>query len=229
MRRPETVPQLRLVVRKLDEPKQDTTSPKKRKQRAVSGAPNQVLAWTGFRNDHDMEIKRRKLEQAEDQSAYVDAAAAGDIHRLAHHMGVAAPSVEQDVKTMTDALRMLLKCVEKVEHNDQEGRDLVCRLSGPVMAAIAIIHEKQLSELKHATGKMHHLNDTELPENKSRDTRQAQSIKILASLALTHTTLISNLLFFLLLLARPAQWSYSNSRSRGITASLRKRPCADLR
>jgi hypothetical protein len=178
MRRPETVPQLQLVVRTLDEPKQDTTSPKKRKQRAVSGAPNQVLAWTGFNNDHDMELKRRKLEQAEDPSAHIDAAAAGDLHRMAHHLGVADASVEQDVKTVADALRTLLKCIEKVEYNDQSRRDLVYRLSGPVMAAMDIVHEKQLSELAQATKRMDELNHNtvaKLLENESRETQQSRT------------------------------------------------------
>jgi hypothetical protein len=189
--RPETVPQLKKVVPELNrfidtdscthkpasqkissdsvmhdvpmsESEQETTSPKKRKGRAPSGAPNQVFAWNTFTHDPSIDLKRRKFEQAENPSAHINMTFAGDLHRMAAHLGVADPdpSADQDpeTKTVADALRMLLDCIEKVKPDDQHSRHLLRRLSGPIMEAAEIAHRKeifeQVAKLTRSTKKM---------------------------------------------------------------------------
>jgi hypothetical protein len=152
------------------EPQHESVSPKKRKDRAISGVSSQVSSWNGFSHHRNVELKRRKLEQAENPNAHVDPTLQADLHRMAHHVGVSEPNTSTDddaeTKTVAEALRLLLDCIERGKSSDQHQQNFIRRLSVPIFDAMELTHDevditlsKQLSELSQATRKMGELND----------------------------------------------------------------------
>jgi hypothetical protein len=148
----------------LKNPKHGAVSPKKRKNRAVSGA-------TIIRHDspqtRDTELKRRKLEESPNPDMPKDVRYARDLSRLAHYQGHPQPDPSASNNVMKDeaeTLRIWLKCINNAPCVGETCRNCAHGLSDSVSEAAGSAKgrsdvDMELSELRQTTKELDGLND----------------------------------------------------------------------